>query len=247
MANVGGPHNNQQQPGLQAFQNAAGGAHNNTQIKVNRNTGNVGTVSLFGRAWRAVTPENFDRRENNRSNIESFRMALLNRNNNVPAISAALDRFLPGHQNGNVPLTAGAVRHSIEYVNISNMTVANAVDQPGFRAVIDHQRATENLDFYLEARDILGDGNNIIDAQRFNAAFHRFIPEGVREQINIAGELRQRITQFVGNNNVQNYNPNQSGEARQLLREAQRSVENMMTGAPLERFKDALVRLIDQQ
>ena len=263
MANVGGPNNNQPQPDLQAFKDAADGARDNTQIKVDRNTGNVGTRSFLGRAWRAVTPQNFGRRESNRSGIESFRMALLNQNNNLflskndkqSDVENVLDVVLPGHQNGNVPLTAGAVRHSIKYVdmlnnfeyrnmleyrNMQKMPIEAAVDNSQFQNFCVKEYATDSLNFYLEARDILGDGNNIIDAKKFKELFDLYISVGGDQEINITGALRENMTQFAANNNVKHYNDQQSQNARQLLQEAQVQIRKLMREGPLTNFQAAL-------
>ena len=247
MANVGGPNNNQPQPGLQAFQNTADGARDNTQIKVDRNTGNVGTRSLFGRAWRAVTPQNIDRREGNRSDIEKFRVALLNEGNKKSNVRIALDTFLPGHQNGNVPLTAGAVRRSIEYVNIQKMTVASAIDQPQFRNIFDKQEAAENLNFYLEARGMLGDGGDRIDVGQFKSLVARYVAVGSEKEINIPPGIRRRMTLFAEHTNVPSYSAAQSEAARHLLREGQRAVRKLMEVAPLNKFRAILTKQLEQR
>ena len=254
MANVGGPNNNQPQPDLQAFKNAADGARDNTQIKVDRNTGNVGTRSLFGRAWRAVTPQNSDRRESNRSDIEKFRVALLNqtallnqKKDSSATIESALDRSLPGRESGNVPLTAGAVRRSIEYVNIRTMTVASAVDHPQFRNVINEGFAPHNLDFYLEARDMLGDGADRIDVGEFKSVVARYLDVGGNQEINIPDTLRENMTRFAEYTNVPSYSAAQSEYARHMLQDAQREVARMMRGNDLTKLKGILLRQLDQR
>ena len=245
MANVGGPNNNQPQPGLQAFKNAADGARDNTQIKV-RDGGNVGTRSLFGRAWRAVTPVFSGRRASNMRDVNSFKAALLKQNNQEQDVGLALDECLPGHKNGNVPLTAGAVRRSIEYLNILNMPVASAVDRPQFRDITDEEYATESLDFYIAAKDMLGNGNNVVDVQRFKAFVTRFVDEETAEDelVNITGDLRDEITQFVADCNGPRYSAEQAARARQLLEKAQQEVGKLMFD-PLKKFKETLLRQLD--
>ncbi len=259
MANVGGPYNNQPQPDLQAFENAAGRVGNNKQIKIDNDTGNVGTRSFLGRAWRAVTPAFSGRRESNRSDIERFKTALLNQNNKQSNVGKALDKYLPGHESGNVPLTAGAVRRSIEYVNIQGMTFASAVDTSQFRDFVAKERATENLNFYLEAREILGDGNNIIDAKEFKELFDRFVAPKINEErnafdaaisyegINISGKLQGEVTEFVTDNDVQEYNDEQSMKARQLLQDAKVEVTKMLRDGALSRLQSALRKELDQR
>ena len=255
MANVGGPNNNQPQPDLQAFKNAADGARDNTQIKVDSNTGNVGTRSLFGRAWRAVTSDSSERRASNMRDINSFKVALSevwNRNDQQLPIESALDRFLPGRENGNVPLTAGAVRRSIEEINIKNMPVESAVDDPRFRDVAVKQYATENLDFYTVARDMLGDGSDRITVKEFRELVELYIdPEKNKEQtkINISHRLQNRMTQFAEHTKSPSYSAfysaAQSEAARQLLQEAQREIGTMMeSGVLLSEYKK---NLLDQR
>ena len=250
MANVGGPHNNQPQPHLQAFKDAADGARNNTQIKVDSNTGNVGTRSLFGRAWRAVTPNSSERRASNRSDINGFKDALLRQNNEESKVGKVLNKFLPGHEGGKVPLTAGAVRDSIEYLNMLKMPIESAVDNSQFQDFAVKQRADENLNFYLEARDILGDGADIIDVQMFNDLVGRYVdPRQQQEQvkINIPGPLEQEMIQFVANNNVHKYNDQQSKGARQLLQKVQTLLREEMSAGPLMNFQFTLKNQLDQR
>ena len=246
MANVGGPNNNQPQPGLQAFKNAADGARDNTQIKV-RDGGNVGTRSLFGRAWRAVTPVFSGRRASNMRDVNSFKAALLKQNNQEQDVGLALDECLPGHKNGNVPLTAGAVRRSIEYVNIQKMTVASAIDQPQFRNIFDKQEAAENLNFYLEARGMLGDGGDRIDVGQFKSLVARYVAVGSEKEINIPPGIRRRMTLFAEHTNVPSYSAAQSEAARHLLREGQRAVRKLMEVAPLNKFRAILTKQLEQR
>ena len=264
MVDFGGPNNNQPQPHLQAFKDAASSwASDKTQIKVDSNTGNVGTRSLIRRAWRAATPASSGRRKSNKSDIKSFKDALLKRYNKrieKNHVRAALDDVLPGHRDGNVPLTAGAVRRTIKQIDIETMTVASAVKDRRFRNIArgDNiargekniargKNATEHLSFYLLARDILRDGRILIDAQRFKQLFDRFIPHGSRREINIDAKLYGRMLNFVEGNNVKQYDHDQSAEARKLLEAAKREARNMLRNGALVEFKETLRRELDQR
>ena len=321
MANVGGPYNNQHQPDLQAFENAAERAgKNNAQIKVDRNTGNVGTRSLFGRAWRAVSPAFSGRRESNMSDIESFKKSLLEQNNEqshagnafariaavadnglLPAdvaatveavvkeeldpfsdvnehllddvrekldnflsddVEKALDKFLPGYETGKVPLTAGAVRRSIEYLDLLRVPIRDAVDNPRLEFVIEEQRADEIANFYREASDMLKDGGFKIEPWQFESFVSRYVSDPAIDNdnaevapysygdvygqdnsgdrpIELSVELRNEMLQFVEDNDEDalQYNDRQLEEVRDLLSDAKKQAGSMLVGDGLSKFK----------
>ena len=308
MVDFGGPHNNQPQPDLQAFKDAAGRAGDNTQIKVSR--GNVGTRSFLGRAWRAVTPALSGRRGSNMSDINSFKKSLLDPTNKqsyagqvidqgsrsgyadmlgaqvvladvkaaedkpLPAyvgpaldrflsgdVEKAFDKFLPGHKRGKVPLTAGAVRQSIEYLDMLKTPISSAVDRLEFRAVIKEERADAIADFYRAVSNMLKGGAEKIVPWRFEYLISQnFIDPAVDKDnlplspyrystlnpgvrpVELSDELLEELVQFANSidENVKNYNNEQLMQARDLLQKAQKEVGSIPVSDALSKFLDSI-------
>ena len=197
MANVGDPHNSQ--PDLQAFRNATNRAGNDTPIKVDRNTGEVGTTSLLGRAWRAVVPCNAGRSERDRNAIETFKSALLSETNyDHDMVNGVLDKCLPNRQDGRVSLTAGVVRNSIkhlesdaikEFIKPNPSSAAKALQSPFISKLLgDYLNRSKNgeiWNFYTETTKILEMRDQVAKQESFERLRDKYIgrprPEDSRE------------------------------------------------------------------